>query len=97
MDERLGAVDRVENPAEAARARPLGKLLAEDAVVGKRRGDALPQVLFRPAVGHGDRRVVALQLDVQVVAAEVFERDPAGLAGGLNGQSASRGWRSARG
>ncbi len=59
MNEGLGAVDRVEDPAKTARARLLGKFLAENAVVGKRGGDALPQVLFGAAIGYGHRRIVA--------------------------------------
>ena len=90
MDERLCAVDGVEDPAESAPARPLGKLLAIDAVLGKRRGDALPQVFFRPAIGRRDRRVVALQLHIEVVAAEVFERNASRLACSRKGQVKSR-------
>ncbi len=45
-----------------------------------------PQVLLGPAVGHRHRRVVALALDLQVVAAEVLQGDLARLAGRLQGQ-----------
>ena len=91
VDERLGAVDRVEDPAKAARARPLGKFFAQDGVVGKGRGDAAAEEFFRPAVGGGDRRIVALAFDLQVVAAEVFQRELPGFAGGRQGQFQSRG------
>ena len=90
VNERLGAVDGVEDPAEAAPSRPLGQFLAQDGVVGKALGDAAAEVLFRPAVGHGHRRIVRLPLDFQVVAAEVFEGDLPGLAGGRQGQFQSR-------
>ena len=55
VDERLRAVDRIENPAEAAGARPLAQFFAENRVVRKGRGDTFAQQLFRVAVGdrHG--------------------------------------------
>src|SRR5690349_760071 len=51
-DERLGAVDRIENPPEARSAGSLAKLLAQNAVFRKRGGDALAEKLLRRTVGN---------------------------------------------
>ena len=66
------------------------QFLAENAVVRESRGDALSQKFLRPAVRHGHRRVVLLQLDVEIVAAEVFERDAARLMRSVYRQGKSR-------
>jgi len=51
-------------------------------------------MFFRPAIRRGDRRVVALQFDVEIVAAEVFESNrPASRAAST--AKVSRGKRAA--
>ncbi len=91
VNERLCAVNGIDDPAEGAVARPVGQLLAHHGVVGKGLGNAVADVLFRAAVGDSDRRIVALALHFQVIAAEIVERQLAGLAGDLQGQNQARG------
>ena len=86
VDERLGAVDGIENPAIAAFAFPFGKFLAQNGVVGKGFGDHAPQFRFRQPIGHGDRRIVGLEIDGQIVLAKIFQRDIARHPGGMNGE-----------
>ena len=65
MDERLGAVDRVEDPA-AGGAGGAGEpeLLAQDGVVGEASLDARAQELFGAAVGDRHRGEIGLGLDL---------------------------------
>ena len=86
VDERLGAVDGVEDPAESAGAGPLGQLLAQDGVLGKGLGDAASEVLFGLPIGHRDRRVVCFALDLEIIPAEMLQGNPAGLPGRLDRQ-----------
>src|SRR5262249_58499909 len=83
-DEVARAVDGVDDPAEAGRARPVAVLLAEEAVVGERPAQGGADGLLGLAVGDGDGALVLLPLDGQL-GVEVAERQPAGLAGGLLG------------
>ena len=46
----------------------LGQFFAEDTVVGKRYGDAATQVFFGPAIGCRYGRIVAFQLDIEILA-----------------------------
>ena len=50
-----------------------------------------PEVLFGPAVGDGHRRVVLLAVHLEVAAAEVLQRDPAGLTARVQGQGEAGG------
>ena len=89
VDERLRAVDRIDDPAEGAVAGPVGQFFAHDRIVGKGLGNAIAKMLFRAAVGRRHRRIVALALHFQVFAAEILQGDLAGLAGDLQGQDQS--------
>ncbi len=53
-DERLGAVDGVDDPADRRVVAGRAPLLADDLVVGPHRADALPQQRLDAAVGLGD-------------------------------------------
>src|SRR5687768_7574285 len=63
VDERLRAIDGVEDPSVAAIARSLPELLAEHAVSGAFAGEELPDGQLGVAVGEGDWRAVGLQFD----------------------------------
>ena len=86
MDERFRAVDRIDDPAKAAGAGPVGQFFAQNRVLGKVFRDPLAKMLFGLPVGLGDRRVVALSLHQQTGAAKELQGDPPGLAGGRKGQ-----------
>ena len=81
VGERLGAVDRVDDPAPARRTARLGFLFAEDAVVGVTPGQLLAEQPFGSSVRFGDRRAVALAVDLQVGGAEVLKGQLAGEVG----------------
>ena len=83
--EGLRAVDRVEHPAPARGADPLGLLLAEHPVVGMAAGQLVADEPLGGPVGRRDRRAVALEVDVEVVGAEVAQGQLAGHAGQLDG------------
>jgi len=70
--------------------RLLGQFFAQNAVVGKRGGDAAPQVLLGRAGRRRDGRIVTLQFHVEIVAAEVLQCDLAGLFRRLNCQGKTR-------
>ena len=82
VNERLRAVDRIENPAATARARPVRKFFAQNGVVGKGRRDPLSQQLLGLPVGDGDGRGIRFAFDGQIVALEIVQREPAGLGCG---------------
>ena len=89
-DEGLGAVDRVEDPDELG-VGPVGAvLLAEDAVVREAPADRLAKERFGLAVGDRDRRLVRLELDVEVVAREVGPDEGAALLGELDNEVLER-------
>jgi hypothetical protein len=80
-DERLRAVDGVEDPAEVRVPLLQPVLLAEDRVRGERLADDAPQLAFALAVGDGDGRAVFLRLGRHAVP-EVAQHDRArGLRG----------------
>ena len=85
VGEGLGAVDRVDDPGASRPAVSIGLLLADDGVVGEAGGDLVAQELLGRLVGGGDRRAVALALDLEVVGAEPVERHPTGLADQVDG------------
>ena len=68
--ERLGAVDRIEDPPPTGGAGGRGLLLSEHPVSGEQLGQPLAQEPLRVAVGGGDRRAVALALHLEVDGAE---------------------------
>ena len=70
VEEVDGAVDRVDDPAHAARAGDVVALLAEHGVVGPRREEPGPDQLLRRPVGQGD--------DVDVAGLGGRDVDPAG-------------------
>ena len=76
--ERLGAVDRVEDPAPPGGALRRRLLLAEHAVAGERLGQPLAEEPLGVAVGRRHRRAVTLALDLQVGGAEPPQRPLAG-------------------
>src|SRR5581483_4202420 len=76
-NERLRPVDRVDDPAPAARPRLLAVLLAQEPVVGERVAERGPERFLGAAIGDRDRRLVGLALDVDAFP-EVLERDSAG-------------------
>ena len=84
MDEALGAVDGVDDPAVVGVALGAALLLAENRVAGEEPGDALADDLLRLAVGPGDGRGVGLGLD-RDLGVEVSERPPAREVGGVGG------------
>ena len=79
-DERLGAVDRIDDPAPAARAARLAELFAEDPVAGERGRQRGPQPLLGPAVGDRNGTAVGFRLDHQP-RLEVAEREAARFVG----------------
>ena len=81
----VGAVDRVEVPADAGVRVAGPEFLADDAVRRERVGDSCPQLLLDPAVGLGDEGPVGLRLDDEV-AAERTQRDRVGRVAQLEGK-----------
>ena len=71
-DEAARAVDGVDDPSVAGRARRLAELLAEEAVFGERGGEPLAKRLFGVAVSDRDRALVRFLLDDNI-AIEVAE------------------------
>ena len=67
--------------APARRARQLGLLLAEHAVVGVALAELLAEEALGGLVGRGHRRAVVLLVDAEVVGPEPAERELAGHAG----------------
>ena len=68
--EALRAVDRIEHPDELRVGAIVAELLAEHAVRGKPLCDHRAHQLLGAAVGGGHGRLVGLELDGDVVAAE---------------------------
>ena len=79
VDERLRAVDRVQNPATTARAGAIRKFFAEDRVVGKRRGNSVSQQLLGLPIGHGHGRRIGLAFHGQIGLLKITQRMPAGF------------------
>src|SRR5690606_36273199 len=77
--ERLGAVDRVEDPAPPGGGVGGRLLLAEHPVAGEVLGQLLAQEPLGVAVGGGDRRAVLLADHLEVVAPEPAQGAVAGL------------------
>ena len=75
LDELLGAVHRVDDPEAVVREPPLrvGRLLGEDAVVGKVDGQPLDDERVCGLVGIGHRLVADLPLNVRAVAVELHD------------------------
>ncbi len=88
--ERLGPVDRVDDPAAAGGTRGLGLLLAEHAVVGEPGGDPFPDEALGVPIGGGDRRAVGLAVDGEVAGLEPAQGRLAGLAGDVDGEVEQR-------
>ena len=86
VDERLGAVDRVQDPGPAGGPGDVGLLLAHDGVVWEGLADPLAQQSFGAPVGHRDRRAVVLALDGEVGLSEVPEGQLTGLPGDVHGE-----------
>jgi len=86
MDERLGAVDGVEDPGTAARSRCVGLLFTDDAVVGMGGPDVFPEQPFGAPVGRGDGCAVVLAVDVEVGVSEVAEGEGTGIPGDGHGE-----------
>ena len=84
--ERLGAVDRVEDPGAPAPPARLALFFPEDRIVGEARLDALPQEPLPAAVGLGDRRPVGLRDHLEAGRAEELQRQRARLARDLHGE-----------
>ena len=76
--ERLGAVDRVEDPGARAGALPLRLLLADDRVVREPAADLVAEEALGGAIGLGHGREIGLVLHVQVGRAEPLECDRIG-------------------
>jgi hypothetical protein len=66
-DKGFGAVDRVEHPDEFGVVALAAVFLADDAVLGKPRGDQPPHRQFGGAVGGGDRAQIGLVVDREPV------------------------------
>ena len=82
-DERFGAVDGIDDPGIRGVAGIPGGLavfLADKGVIGPPCLDEPAQLLFRLAVGDGDRRVVGLAFGHQT-GLEIGQRHPARLPG----------------
>ena len=62
------------------------EFLADDGMIGVGLLDAAADELFRQAVGHGDGRVVRLEIG-QHARAEIAQREPPGQVGGLRGET----------
>lgn len=84
-DERFGAVDGVDDPAEAAGAGLVAELFAQEPVGGERGGNRVADEPLGRLVRDRDRAVVGLVLDLEcgfvVGAGEV-----AGLMGRAHGE-----------
>src|SRR5205085_991553 len=80
--ERCGAIDRVDDPAPAAAAGGLRKLLAGDPVLRERGGKLGADRLLRAAVGDRHRARVGLVLDRELRVAVVLQRELTGAGGG---------------
>ena len=85
-DERVGAVDRIDDPAVARVAIVAAEFLADDGVIGKARVDETPQQLFRLAIGDRHRRPIGLALD-RDAGLIVRERQTARLPRGVDRRS----------
>src|SRR5262249_46266219 len=83
-DERRGAVDRIDDPAPAARTGVLAEPLPEHAGLRKGGGGLGADQRLGAAVGDRHRARVALGLDREALRAEVLEREPAGALDGAN-------------
>src|SRR5688572_21985509 len=62
VDERIGAVNRINYPAPPGRAGLLSVLFTENPISGKSLSDTSAQVSLRLAVGDRDQRIVSLAL-----------------------------------
>ena len=82
-DEVLGAIDRIDDPADVASS-SAAELFAKHAVVGERAPEKLHDRPLGLAIGLGHRGVVRLQHDLEA-AAVVLHRDLPGGAGRLDG------------
>src|SRR5258706_1917101 len=60
MNERVGAVDRINNPATPRGALLLALFFTQDGIVWKDLLDRLAQVSFRFTIRYGDKRIVSL-------------------------------------
>ena len=58
---------------------PAAELLAEDRVVGARRGKVIADHPLDPRVGVGDLGAIGLQLHVEVLGAVAVDRDEVGF------------------
>jgi pimeloyl-ACP methyl ester carboxylesterase len=88
-DERLRAVDGIDDPAVVRVAARLAQLLAEDRVAWEAGLDETAEELLRLAVGDGDEGLVLLPLD-RDLALEVTEGEAPGLPGGVGGEIEER-------
>ena len=79
VGERLGAVDRIDDPAPAAASLEHTLLLTDHRVVGMELGEALADQAFGAAVGLGDGGPVALRVDGEIARPEPAQRQVAGL------------------
>ena len=66
--ERVGAVDRIDDPASARRSGALAGFLADDRVVGKALHDTVAQVGLGFAIGNRDGGAVGLAIDLERAA-----------------------------
>ena len=73
-DERLGAVDRIDDPLIARRARRGPRFLAQEGVRGKRAEQLAAEDRLCGAVGVGHRRGVGLHVHHEAGVAEPAER-----------------------
>ena len=63
-----------------------GKFLAQNGVGGKAFGNQAAEFRLGRPIGRGDRRVVGLKFNGQVIVAKVPKRDIARRTGGVNGE-----------
>ena len=82
---RLGAINRIDQPAIAGTARLLTEFLTQQAMIRPIAGDQFAQLLLRLAVGDGDGGVVGFAFGGQA-GLEVAEGDASGLPGGVEGK-----------
>ena len=90
VNKRFRSVDGIQNPAKARVAQLLAEFLPEHGIVGKCRSDSLAQELLGPAIGHGDRRGIVFQIDLQIVALKKLQRNVARFVSNFAGQFQSR-------
>ena len=86
MDERLCAVDRVEDPGATRPSGGVRLLFPDDAVVGEGCGDPIAEQALGGAVGDGDRGAVRLAFHGEVGLPEPSEGELAGLACDVDGE-----------